>query len=122
MVTIPPEIEALGLIDIRAAIPDVQLDIVYATADNFTGEQLYSSPRAFVTPDMANLLKSVDRDLQQEGYRLGIWDAYRPFSVSQKMAAIVSDRSVVAATVPSLGEPGKPQVGSMTAAAARILV
>ena len=39
--------EQAGLVDIQTAIPDVVVDLKYATADNFMGEILYPDLRKF---------------------------------------------------------------------------
>ena len=43
--------EQAGLVDIQTAIPDVVVDLKYATADNFMGEILYPDLRkAYLLP------------------------------------------------------------------------
>lgn len=53
-------------------------DIAYATPRNFTGKPVYSAAKCFLHPDAhAKLLKA--RDMASAlGYRMRIFDAYRP--------------------------------------------
>ena len=61
-------------------VPDVLLEIRYYSTYNFVGERIdgYEAPIALMTRQAADSLKAVSDDLKQQGYRLKIWDAYRP--------------------------------------------
>ncbi len=62
------------------AIPDAILEIRYYTTYNFVGARVdgYSEPVAFLTKEAAEALRAVSDELVQMGYRLKIYDAYRP--------------------------------------------
>jgi len=62
------------------AVPDAILEIRYYSTFNFIGTRIngYEEPVALVTKEAANALKAVSDDLLQSGYRLKIYDAYRP--------------------------------------------
>ena len=80
--------EQAGLVDIQTAIPDVVVDLKYATADNFMGEILYPDLRkAYLLPHMISRLARVHARLQElkPGYRLVIYDAARPLSIQRRM-------------------------------------
>ena len=66
-------------------------DFVYATAHNFTRQVLYHHPKAYLRREAAAALQMVQDTLQRLGYDLKIFDAYRPYSVTQKMWEIVPD-------------------------------
>lgn len=57
---------------------DVDFDIAYATAQNFTGHAVYARPGCYLHPDAAACLKEAIRLAAAIGYRLLIFDAYRP--------------------------------------------
>lgn len=61
-------------------VPDAILEIRYYSTYNFVGDRIdgYEEPLAFLTREAANALKEVSDDLRQQGYRLKIYDAYRP--------------------------------------------
>ena len=60
-------------------MPDVILEIRYYGTYNF-GERIdgYLAPIALLTKQAADSLKAVSDDLVKMGYRLKIYDAYRP--------------------------------------------
>lgn len=85
-----------GLVDITHRVPDIVLDIRYAGDDNFLGRAMYASARCLLVPEAAMRLESVERALREQGYRLLVWDCYRPRSVQYAMWEIVPDPRYVA--------------------------
>ena len=73
------------LIELAALDPTIRLDIRYATANNFTGRQLYDQPRAFLVRPAAEALVQAHRAAQAEEYGLTVFDAYRPWQVTKKL-------------------------------------
>ncbi|BBD80702.1 D-alanyl-D-alanine dipeptidase [Aerosticca soli] len=71
---------AAGLIDVRSRVPDLALDIQYAGSDNFLGRPAkgYLAPKCLLLPTAADALARAERALRAQGYRLLIWDCYRP--------------------------------------------
>ena len=61
-------------------VPDAILEIRYYSTYNFVGDRIngYEEPVALLTKDAAIALKAVSDDLKAKGYRLKIYDAYRP--------------------------------------------
>ena len=77
-----------SLVDIRSINPDIQVDLKYATADNFMKMRLYERLRsAYLQKDVAERLSKSQELLSslKSGYRLLVYDAVRPVSVQQKM-------------------------------------
>ena len=66
-------------------IPGVVLDLRYATTNNLTGKVLYPEAKAYLRQETIRKLRRVARDLQEEGYRLVIWDAWRPASAQRAL-------------------------------------
>lgn len=62
------------------AVPDAILEIRYYSTYNFVGDRIdgYEEPLAFLTKEAAAALREVSDDLVSQGYRLKIFDAYRP--------------------------------------------
>jgi D-alanyl-D-alanine dipeptidase len=79
------------LIDLETEIPDVRLDIRYASKNNFTGAQIYSLPKAFLRKPAAFQLKIVQEKLKAKGLGLTVYDAYRPYSDTLRFFEIVPD-------------------------------
>ena len=61
-------------------VPDAILEIRYFGTYNFVGERIdgYKAPVAWLTRKAADSLKVVSDDVKAKGYRLKIYDAYRP--------------------------------------------
>ncbi|TGE38756.1 D-Ala-D-Ala dipeptidase [Desulfosporosinus fructosivorans] len=83
-------------VDIQQIIPSVDLDIKYATTDNFTHTKLYDSSKAFLRRGTAEKLKKVADEVEEKGYRLKIWDAYRSPEAQYAMWDLVPDTRYVA--------------------------
>ena len=62
------------------AVPDAILEIRYYSTYNFVGDRIdgYEEPLAMLTTEAAAALKEVSDELKGMGYRLKIFDAYRP--------------------------------------------
>ena len=62
------------------AVPDAILEIRYYSTYNFVGRRIdgYEEPTALLTKEAAQALRGVSDDLALRGYRLKIFDAYRP--------------------------------------------
>lgn len=67
-------------VKITDVIPDVILEIRYYSTHNFVGQRIdgYLAPIAMLTRQAADSLKVVSDELKARGYRLKIYDAYRP--------------------------------------------
>jgi len=74
----------------------IVLDIKYATTDNFTNDVLYPEARCFSRLCMAESLISVNRKAKEMGYRIKVFDCYRPHRVQFKMWELVPDSRYVA--------------------------
>ena len=78
----PEEYEELGFVLVTDVVPDVILEIRYYSTFNFVGKRIdaYEAPVAYLTKEAAAALKHVSDDLMKQGYRLKVYDAYRPQS------------------------------------------
>ena len=67
-------------VNLAEAIPDAILEIRYYSTYNFVGTRVdgYEEPIALLTRQAADSLRAVSDDLMKQGYRLKIYDAYRP--------------------------------------------
>lgn len=72
--------EKEGFVLITDVIPDAILEVRYYSTFNFVGERIdgYEAPVAYLTKEAAAALKKVSDDLIAQGYRIKIYDAYRP--------------------------------------------
>jgi D-alanyl-D-alanine dipeptidase len=67
-------------VDIKLVVPDIILDIRYATSHNFVGKPIdgYRAPVCYMTRNAAIALREVQKELIPMGLSLKIYDAYRP--------------------------------------------
>ncbi len=72
--------DATGFVVISDVIPDAVIEPRYFSNYNFVGTRvdMYLEPTALLSREAAAALKLVADDLRQQGYRLKIYDAYRP--------------------------------------------
>jgi zinc D-Ala-D-Ala dipeptidase len=84
------------LVAVQSLVADAVLDIRYAAADNFMRQAVYPFAAAFLREPTAARLARAAAALRAQGFRLVIYDAYRPLSVQQKMWAINPDPRFVA--------------------------
>jgi len=72
------------------------IDIKYASADNFVKEVIYPCGRMFLRPEAAVALAKVNNALRPLGYKLKLFDGYRPRPAQQKLWDKVPNPSYVA--------------------------
>ena len=78
--TTEPELDSTEFVNITDVVPDAILEIRYFGTYNFVGTRIdgYLQPTALLTRKAADSLRAVSDDLKAQGYRLKIYDAYRP--------------------------------------------
>ena len=69
-----------GFVYLAEAVPDAILEIRYYSTYNFIGDRIhgYERPTPLLTVEAAEALKAVSDELLPMGYRLKIYDSYRP--------------------------------------------
>jgi D-alanyl-D-alanine dipeptidase len=78
----------MKLIEITDLIPDVIIDLRYATENNITGRKLYKTGEsAMLDSTVAAQLATAAAVLRKQSRRLVIWDAYRPQQVQAELLA-----------------------------------
>lgn len=83
--------------ELRSLMPGIVYDLRYSTTNNFTGKKLYKQDQyTFLRRPVAAALKKVLEELEQLGYGLKIFDAYRPYSATKKMWELIKDERYVA--------------------------
>ena len=85
---IAKQLDSLGFLNIAEQNPSIIVSLMYARADNFTGEVLYTDLKeAYLHPDAMQCLLKAQQLLKAEHpeLTLAVFDAARPMSVQQKM-------------------------------------
>ncbi|MBR6328105.1 MAG: M15 family metallopeptidase [Lachnospiraceae bacterium] len=76
----PNPMDASGFVLLSDFVPEVIQEIRYFSTYNFLGERVtgYEEPCAIITVQAARALKNAAGELNVQGYRLKVFDAYRP--------------------------------------------
>lgn len=74
------EMDPSGFVILSDYVPHIIQEIRYHSTYNFIGERIdgYEEPCALITKEAARALKAVSNELFVQGYRLKVFDAYRP--------------------------------------------
>lgn len=80
-----PKREPGDFVKLRDYIPDIVVELKYATASNFTGQVVYDFTEVYLRYSTVLKLMDVQAELRELGYRLKVWDAFRPLSAQEKL-------------------------------------
>jgi len=80
-----------ALIDLEKFILGIITDVRYATENNFAKTKFYESEKVFLRLPAAVALKKIEEELSKQNLSLKVFDAYRPYSVTEKMWEFVHD-------------------------------
>jgi D-alanyl-D-alanine dipeptidase len=102
--------EAAGLVDVATLVPDIDVDMRYAGANNFTGAPVagYEAPRCYLLRPAAEALARVERTLRAQDMRLRLYDCYRPVRAVHRFvewAHAPEDGKTKAAYYPGFDKP-----------------
>lgn len=83
----------VGLIDVGTLAPEIAVDMRYAGSNNFTGRVVpgYLASRCYLLRPAAEALTRVARTLNAAGYRLQVFDCYRPVRAVHAFVAWAAD-------------------------------
>ncbi|HJY12582.1 MAG TPA: M15 family metallopeptidase [Flavobacterium sp.] len=75
---------------------DFVYDMKYATADNFLKAKVYDCAECFLRLKTVQALIAANNDFKKKGFKIKLYDCYRPLSIQKKMWEIVSNPEYVA--------------------------
>jgi zinc D-Ala-D-Ala dipeptidase len=86
------------MVGLKSFIPLLGIELRYATKDNFVHRRMYCGKieDTYLRLPAARALLQVQQELKAKGYRIKIFDAYRPYSVTEKFWKLVHDERYVA--------------------------
>ncbi len=90
-----------GYMNVHDADPDIIVDLKYATSDNFTHQVVYDFDQAISRIDTVKKLAQASKALKDKGYRIKIWDAYRPTYAQKRLFDVYPDPIWVAEPDPN---------------------
>ena len=84
------------LIEIKSRIPNIVLDIRYATENNFLKKIFYKQAKAFARLPVVKALHKVQAELNAKGIGVKIYDGYRPYAITVQFYESFPDSTYVA--------------------------
>lgn len=93
----------MSLVEISQPAFDADIDIKYATEDNFTGVPVYKAPKCFLHEEAAAALQRAIALAKPHGLRFVIYDAFRPSEAQWKLWEHTPDPNFLAD--PAKGSP-----------------
>lgn len=86
------------MVELKSVMPGIVYDLRYATTNNFMNRRMYprNTHSTFMRLPAATALAAVQKELNEKGLGLKIFDAYRPYSVTVKFWELVKDERYVA--------------------------
>ena len=72
--------DSTGFVVLSDVVPDIIQEVRYFSTYNFVGDRIngYHEPCVLMSREAAQALKAVSDELKENGYRLKVYDAYRP--------------------------------------------
>jgi len=92
---VTPKVSPLDMVNLAEFIPEIQIDLRYATPNNFTGAIIYEDDIAYLRRGTAEKLKAAQAEFATHGYTIKVWDAYRPPAAQFKLWEKVPDARFV---------------------------
>ena len=91
-----PEPEPADFVPVADYLPQVRVDLRYAGSDNFTGQTIYDFTDAYLRYGTVQKLSQAQKELEDVGYSLLIWDAFRPVEAQFRLWEVCPDPVYVA--------------------------
>lgn len=88
--------EKEGLVLLKDLDDSFIIDLRYASGNNFTGKIIYSSPICVIRRETGEKLVKAQEVVREKGYRLKVWDAYRPLHAQRKLFEVCPINDFVA--------------------------
>ncbi|WP_278020983.1 M15 family metallopeptidase [Flavobacterium ginsengisoli] len=83
-------------VNLRDYSNDFVYDMKYATEDNFLKTKVYDCAECMLRLKTVKALIATNKDFQKKGYKIKLYDCYRPLDIQKKMWEIVSNPIYVA--------------------------
>jgi D-alanyl-D-alanine dipeptidase len=96
LLDVTKEVDTNAFVNLRNYSRDFVFDMKYATADNFLKEKVYPCDECFLRIKTVKALLAANKSFLEKGFRIKLYDCYRPKSIQKKMWKIVPDANFVA--------------------------
>lgn len=85
------------LVEVTPLVTDAVIELRYATTDNFVHKQMYpTGARCLLLKRTAEALALAAKELRERGFRLKLYDCYRPHSVQYELWKVMPKPGYVA--------------------------
>ena len=86
------------MVDLKLLVPNIVMDIRYASSNNFMRQSMYPGRvnTTYLRLPVARALARVQKELNEKGMGLKLFDGYRPYSVTEKFWELVMNEKYVA--------------------------
>lgn len=91
-----PIINDTTFVNLKEYSQDFVYDMKYATPDNFLKAKVYDCAECFLRLKTVTALVEANKKFMEKGYKIKIFDCYRPLDIQKKMWKIVSNPEYVA--------------------------
>ncbi len=88
--------ENLRMVPVIEYIDDISFDMKYSTTDNFTGKVIYDFSQPWLRYGTVKKLLYAQSLFREKGFRLKIWDAFRPIKAQFVMWEVYPNDDFVA--------------------------
>lgn len=90
------EIADTTFVNLKNYSSDFVYDMKYASSDNFLKAKVYECAECYLRFKTAQALIAANQKFRKKGYRIKLFDCYRPLDIQKKMWEIVSNPEYVA--------------------------
>ncbi len=85
-----------SFVNLKDFSTDFVYDMKYATEDNFLKAKVYDCAECVLRMKTVKALIAANNDFKKKGFRIKLYDCYRPLSIQKRMWEIVSNPNYVA--------------------------
>jgi D-alanyl-D-alanine dipeptidase len=96
LLDINQETEDNAFVNLKNYSNDFIFDMKYASTDNFLNEKVYPCDECFLRVKTVKALLQANKAFIDKGYRIKLYDCYRPIAIQKKMWKIVPNPTYVA--------------------------
>jgi D-alanyl-D-alanine dipeptidase len=96
LLDITKEVDSNAYVNLKNYSNDFVFDMKYATNDNFLKEKVYPCAECFLRVKTVKSLLEANKTFLQQGFRIKLYDCYRPKAIQKKMFQLVPDANFVA--------------------------
>ena len=91
------------LVNVKKIIPSIEIDLKYATTNNFVGRRIYDYEICYLLSEVAAALKEVQIELSKQGLGLKIYDGYRTMQAQRKFWEVCPEERYVSNSDKEMG-------------------